>query len=248
MQVLLIIFISIILLVVNLSPFPIIALAQPANFQHYINPYLQTSLYYPSDWSYFNMGNLTAFLSPNFATNSALIMVSNPIDMSLFGISAIDPQALLEILISNLSEKNGFTLVDASVVGYEPENSMYRVDYRYTDPSFGETSAVDIFIRNGDRVAGVSYLADPNTFPLYYQTFIEMVNAYTFTPTQYPTPIYPSPTDPPSTYLEEPNLEDPCITGDYSSITQCLNPGTTFDTDVFDALNDINNLQVDILQ
>ena len=87
------------------------------------------------------------------------------------------------------------------------------------------------------------YLAEPNTFSLYYQTFIEMVNAYEFAPTTYPIP-----TPPPPTYPLEPNLEESCITGDYGSITECVPRDASFPSEVSDILGTFNNLQVPILQ
>ncbi len=220
-------FVGIILLNVNLS-YSGMAVAQPP---------VQTIMYYPPlDWYYINNEYRTIFFSPNFATDSALILVDSPAD-----VSGYDQQTLNELLMGIISQKDGFTLLNTI---YDPENSVLVVGYRFNAPfnatSSGLLQGFETHHRIGDQLISFTYLAEPDSFDLYFPTFLEMVTTYEFVPT---TPI---PTSPP-TYPAEVNPENECFLGDDVSVLSCLSPNATFTPDESAVIGDALNVQAPIL-
>jgi hypothetical protein len=222
---LLLIFVGIILLNVNLS-YSGTAVAQPP---------VQTLLYYPPlDWYYINNEYRTIFFPPNFATDSALILVDSPAD-----VSGYDQQTLNELVMGIISQKDGFTLLNASVLGDDPENSVLMVEYRFNAPfnatSSGLLQGFETHHRIGDQLISFTYLAEPNSFFLYWPTFLEMITTYGFVPTT-PTPTY-SPT-----YPAEVNPENACFLGEDVSILSCLDENATFTRQESAAIGGVLNL------
>ena len=155
------------------------------NFLTYQNSTYGITVQYPSDWIYVGHDTIhdpltqpVVTFTPIETSDSTLVRIAiTPLPLveeeqkpSLNQIAnrtiELDQQTLLD-----------FTLNESKPIKLKDGTAAHMLSYNYTDPDFGATEALDIFMIKSNNLYVIEYFAEPQTYPIHLPKFQTMLDS-----------------------------------------------------------------------
>jgi hypothetical protein len=145
------------------------------------NSTLGIKILYPANWQRLESEDNdhgVLFLSPSESNSDRFLESFSVSSSTIFNSSknSVDELAARAIR-EHLEHLPDFQLVYTKLITIK-DKPAYMLLYKYTDLVFGKAIAMDIGIRNGDKVYILSYLAETAKFSLYLPTIQKMIDSF----------------------------------------------------------------------
>ena len=145
------------------------------------NSTLGIKIHYPANWERLESEDNdhgVLFLSPSESNSDRFLESFSVSSSTIFNSSKNSVDELARRAISeHIEHLPDFQLVYTKLITVK-DKPVYMLLYKYTDLVFGKAMAMDIGIRNGDKVYILSYLAEPAKFSLYLPTIQKMIDSF----------------------------------------------------------------------